>query len=100
MGEAVRAADGVQGGVVGWQRLRAGELGKFKSRRRRVGEGGEEVVTKLLDDVARSEATEIRRRVATIASKAEEDERRCVQPVQHTTGITYMRCMEHMEITI
>ena len=44
------------------------------------------MVTKLLDDVARSEATEIRRRVATIASKAEEDERRCVQPVQHTDG--------------
>ena len=64
-----------------------------------MGEGGEEVVTKLLDDVARSEATEIRRRVATIASKAEEDERRCVQPVQHTDGITYTRCMKHMEIT-
>ena len=57
------------------------------------------MVTKLLDDVARSEATEIRRRVATIASKAEEDERRCVQPVQHTDGITYTRCMTHMEIT-
>ena len=57
------------------------------------------MVTKLLDDVARSEATEIRRRVATIASKAEEDERRCVQPVQHTDGITHTRCTEHMECT-